>query len=42
MTRRRRRNSVARDLRTPKYRKRVIGNKRKQADKRACRKAVNT
>jgi len=31
------RNSVARDLRTPKYRMRVVRDKKRAADKRACR-----
>lgn len=31
------RSSVARDLRSPKYRKRVVADRRKKASKRACR-----
>lgn len=34
---RKRRNPIARDLRQPKYRPRVIPDKRKQESKRACR-----
>lgn len=33
-----RRSKVVRDLRSPKYRPRVIPNKKKQASKKACRK----
>jgi hypothetical protein len=31
------RNTVARDLRTPKYRPRVVADKRRNQSKRACR-----
>lgn len=31
------RNPIARDLRTPKYRKRVVPDKKKKADKEMCR-----
>lgn len=34
------RNTIARDLRTPKYRARVVADKRKKANKRACRQAL--
>lgn len=34
----RRADAIKRDLRTPKYRPRVVADKRKQAAKRACRK----
>lgn len=33
----RRRNLVAMDLRTPKYRKRVVSDKKKVKSKKACR-----
>ena len=32
-----RRNSIAKDLRTPKYRPRIIVNRKRQASKMACR-----
>lgn len=32
------RNNIARDLWTPKYRKRVVPDKKKKADKNECRK----
>jgi len=31
------RSAIARDLRTPKYRPRVIRNKKRDQDRRACR-----
>jgi hypothetical protein len=31
------RNPIAQDLRTPKYRKRVVPDKKKKADKERCR-----
>lgn len=33
-------NDIAKDVRTPKYRSRVVKDKRKEAKRRACRKSV--